>query len=70
MVFIISSFLLFTFQKVANAVLAFVHALHEYHQVLCEGKDGMCKKLKAMKGTNQLAANLYPYLRNISFVGN
>lgn len=56
-------------ESVADAVLSFVYSLNKYHKVKCKGLSGLCPQIARMIGTNRLADDLYPYLKNISFTG-
>ncbi|XP_028173175.1 metabotropic glutamate receptor 2-like isoform X1 [Ostrinia furnacalis] len=51
-------------QFVADAVLAFVHAIRDMHTDLCGGKPGLCEAMRPASG-----ATLLRYLRQVQFTG-
>lgn len=51
-------------QFVSDAVMAFAHALHDMHQDVCPGRQGLCEAMRPTKG-----AELLKYLRNVDFEG-
>ncbi|KAG6464179.1 hypothetical protein O3G_MSEX014338, partial [Manduca sexta] len=51
-------------QFVADAVLAFVHAIRDMHADLCGGKPGLCEAMRPASG-----ATLLRYLRQVRFIG-
>ncbi|XP_059045658.1 metabotropic glutamate receptor 2-like [Achroia grisella] len=51
-------------QFVADAVLAFVHAIRDMHDDLCGGKPGLCEAMRPASG-----AALLRYLRKVRFIG-
>ncbi|XP_060068565.1 metabotropic glutamate receptor 6-like [Ylistrum balloti] len=51
-------------QFVSDSVLAFAHAFKDMHQVLCEGKPGLCPNMDPVEGEI-----LKRFLLNVSFTG-
>ncbi|KAI5639157.1 receptor family ligand binding region domain-containing protein [Phthorimaea operculella] len=51
-------------QFVADAVLAFAHAIRDMHRELCGGAPGLCEAMRPASG-----ATLLRYLRRVRFVG-
>ncbi|XP_067123337.1 metabotropic glutamate receptor 6-like [Centruroides vittatus] len=51
-------------QFVSDAVLTFAYALKQMHQELCQGKSGLCQRMKPINGTI-----LLEYLKVVSFTG-
>ncbi|XP_070168156.1 metabotropic glutamate receptor B isoform X1 [Polyergus mexicanus] len=51
-------------QFVSDAVMAFAYAFRDMHRDLCDGKQGLCDKMKPTKGIT-----LLHYLRKVDFEG-